>query len=101
VDDLTGFDWSCPSCFLVADDEERTVLTFHPISIASIQTRILLQRYMPTNIALDAIRARGSLKWGIPAMMLAILCLAVANVMTILIARGAPKWLHLLALLCI
>lgn len=40
------------------------------------------------------------LKWGVPAALLAILYLAVANTTTILIDRGAPGWFHLLVLLC-
>ena len=34
-----------------------------------------MRRYMPTNIALDALRSRRGLKWGIPAMLIAILYL--------------------------
>ena len=42
----------------------------------SIRTRAFLRRYMPTNIALDAIRTRRGLKWGIPAMLVAVPVLA-------------------------
>ena len=34
-------------------------------------------------------------------MLLVIPYLAVANILTILIGRGAPGWFHLLVLLCI
>lgn len=37
----------------------------------SAHARYYLRRYMPTNIALDAIRSRRGLKWGTPAMLLA------------------------------
>ena len=38
----------------------------------SVRTRCFLRRYMPTNILLDAIRARRGLRWGVLAMLLAI-----------------------------
>lgn len=38
----------------------------------SIHARCFLRRYIPTNRLLDAIRTRRGLKWGIPAMLLAI-----------------------------
>lgn len=74
---------------------------FRLIWIASIHTRGFLHQYMPTNIVLGKLRTRRGLKWGVPAMLLAIPCLAVANILTILIDRGAPGWFHLLVLLCI
>jgi len=37
---------------------------------ASVHTRYCLRRYMP-NIAVDAMRTRRGLKWGVPAMLLA------------------------------
>lgn len=101
VDDLMGFDRSGPSHFLIAGDKERTVLMFRLIWIVSIHTRDFLHHYMPTNIVLDKLRTRRGLKWGVPAMLLAIPCLAAGNVMTVLIGRGAPGWFHLLVLLCI
>lgn len=77
------------------------MLMFRLIWIASIHTRDFLHRYMPTNIVLGKLRTRRGLKWGVPAMLLAIPYLAVANIMTILIDRGGPGWFHLLVLLCI
>ena len=74
---------------------------FRLIWIASIHTRDFVHRYMPTNIVVGKLRTRRGLKWGVPAMLLAIPYLAVANIMTILIDRGAPGWFHLLVLLCI
>lgn len=67
----------------------------------SVHTRAFLRRYMPTNIALDAIRTRRGLKWGVPAMLLAAPYLLVASICTTLIADGAPGWLNLLVLLCL
>src|SRR5690625_7318401 len=64
----------------------------------SVKTRYFLRRYMPTNILLDAIRTRRGLKWGIPAMLLAVPYLLIANVCVQLIEDGAPRWLHLAVL---
>lgn len=54
---------------------------------------------MPTNIVLDAIRTRRGLRWGVPAMLLALPYLYDASVLTTLIADGAPGWLHLVVLI--
>ena len=65
----------------------------------SVHTRYFLRRYMPTNILLDAIRTRRrGLKWGIPAMLLAIPYLLIANVCVELVEQGGPGWLHLVVL---
>lgn len=65
----------------------------------SVHTRYFLRRYMPTNILLDAIRTRRrGLKWGIPAMLLAIPYFLIANVCVELVEHGAPGWLHLIVL---
>ena len=74
---------------------------FRIIWTLSIYTRIFMRRFMPTNIALDALRTRHGLKWGAPAMLLAIVYFYVASFITVLIAQGSPKWLYLVALLCI
>ncbi|WFN95186.1 sulfate permease [Gordonia sihwensis] len=67
----------------------------------SVRTRYFLRRYMPTNILLDLIRIRRGLKWGIPAMLLAVPYLLAASICTNLIADGGPGWLNLLVLLFI
>lgn len=67
----------------------------------SVHTRAFLRRYMLTNILLDAIRTRRGLKWGVPAMLLAVPCLLAASTFTALIADGGPGWLNLLVLLCL
>jgi len=67
----------------------------------SVAARYYLRRYMPTNIALDAIRTRRGLKWGIPAMLLAVPYLYVASVCVTVINEGGPGWLHLLVILFI
>lgn len=65
---------------------------------ASGNTRYYLRRYMPTNVELDAIRTRRGLKWGVSAMLLAILYLFAASICTSLIADGGPGWLNLIVL---
>lgn len=60
----------------------------------STRIRYLLRRYMPTNILLDAIRTRRGLKWGVPAMLLAVPYIFAAKVLTGLAERGATGWLY-------
>lgn len=70
------------------------MLMFRLIWIASVHTRNFLRSYMPTNVLLDAIRTRRGLKWGVPAMLLAVPYLYVASLLTVLIEDGAPGWLN-------
>jgi hypothetical protein len=60
------------------------------IWVISIHLRNFMRRYMPTNILLDAIRTRRGLKWGVPAMLLAIPYLLAASVCTALIDGERP-----------
>lgn len=71
---------------------------FRLLWAASVSTRYYLRRYMPTNVALDAIRTRRGLKWGVPAMLLAVPYLLAASICTNLIADGSPGWLNLIVL---
>lgn len=66
---------------------------------ASVRIRYFQRRYMPTNILLDLIRTRRGLKWGIPAMLLAVPYLLLASICANLVADGGPGWLNLLVLL--
>ncbi|GAA2071030.1 hypothetical protein GCM10009821_05690 [Aeromicrobium halocynthiae] len=68
---------------------------------ASVRTRDYLRFSMPTNIALDAIRSRRGLKWGVPVMLLAVPYLYAASICTSILADGGPGWLNLLVLLFI
>ena len=68
---------------------------------ASSNIRYFMRRYLPSNVLLDAIRTRRGLKWGVPAMLLAIPYLFVANLCVRLIADGGAGWLHLVVLVCI
>ncbi|WP_417562911.1 sulfate permease [Microbacterium sp.] len=53
-----------------------------------------LLRYAPTNLLLDAIRTRRGLKWGVPAMLLALPYLYAAAICTTIINDGGPEWLY-------
>jgi hypothetical protein len=68
---------------------------------ASMAVHDVLRRYMPTNIIRDLVRTRQGLKWGVPAMLLAVPYFAVAYWLTTLLAGGAPGWLNLLVLVCV
>lgn len=65
----------------------------------SIQVRHFLRRYMPTNILLDRIRTRRGLRWGIPAMLLALPYITVAYWCSALIEDGGSGWLNIIVLL--
>lgn len=68
---------------------------------ASIAVHDFLRRWMPTNVIRDLVRTRRGLKWGVPAMLLAVPYFAAAYWVTTLLANGAPGWLNLLVLLCV
>ncbi|CDK01599.1 conserved hypothetical protein [Microbacterium sp. C448] len=72
---------------------------FRLIWAVSVRTRYFLRRYMPTNMLLDAIRTRRGLRWGVPAMVLAIPYLYAASICAQLAEDGGPGWLHLLVML--
>nr|WP_019160159.1 hypothetical protein [Brevibacterium senegalense] len=57
--------------------------------------------YAPTNLVLNAIRTRRGLKWGVPAMLLAVPYFYAAAICTIIINDGGPSWLYLLVLLLV
>lgn len=67
----------------------------------SIRTRDFMRRYMPSNIVLDLIRTRCGLKWGIPAMLLALPYFGVAYWCTTVIGAGGSGWLNLVVLVCV
>ncbi len=63
--------------------------------------RYYLRQSMPTNIMLDTLRTRRRLKWGVPAMLLAVPYLSAAYLFTVMIDNGAPGWVHLFVVLCV
>lgn len=71
------------------------------IWIASLYVRAFMRRFMPTNIALDKLRTRSGLKWGVPTMLLSVAYFYLATLMSVLIDDGASKWLYVVMLVCI
>lgn len=71
---------------------------FRLIWIASIHLAGFFRRWMPTNILLDKIRTRQGLKWGVPAMLIAIPYLYAASLLIVIINDGGPGWLNLIML---
>lgn len=67
----------------------------------SVRTRILLRRWMPTNILLDNLRTRHGLKWGVPAMGLGLACLLIAAASITLIDEGWSQGLYIVFALCL
>lgn len=72
---------------------------FRSIWAASVRAHTILS-YAPTNLLLAATRTRRGLRWGIPAMLLAIPYLLAAHWCVTTIEAGGPGWLNLLVLLC-
>lgn len=66
----------------------------------SVRTYIVLQRYAPTNRLINHLRTRTGLRWGVPAMLLAVPYMAVAVGCVLLIEHGWTEWLYLPFLLC-
>jgi hypothetical protein len=58
-----------------------------------------LRRFMPANIVLDAIHTRRGLKWGVPAMILAVPYGVGTILCAGLVEAGGSGWLNALALL--
>ncbi len=59
------------------------------------------QRTMPTNMMIRAMHARRGLKWGVPAMLLAVVYVVIAAALAQWVAGGAPGWINLLVLVCL
>lgn len=74
---------------------------FRLIWITSIHIRYFMRRWMPTNVLLDKIRTRSGLKWGVPAMLVAIPYLYAASLLTVIIQDGGPGWLNILVLIAL
>lgn len=74
---------------------------FALIWVVVARTRLAFRRFMPTNVLLDAIHTRRGLKWGVPAMLLAVPYGLAALLSFELADGGAPGWLFLVGVLCI
>lgn len=72
---------------------------FGLVLVTVTRARGILLRLMPTNLVLDAIHTRRGLKWGVPAMLLAVPYGLAAVYCVGLVERGAAGWLNLFALL--
>lgn len=72
---------------------------FRLIWTASVSTHSILS-YAPTNLLIAATRTRRGLRWGVPAMLLAIPYLLAAHWCVTTIEAGGSGWLNLLVLLC-
>lgn len=77
--------------------DERPVM-FRLVWTLSVRTRDYLHHYMPSNRLLAAIRTRRGLKWGIPAMLVALPYILIAGICSGSAADGGPGWLHLIVL---
>lgn len=73
---------------------------FRLVWAASIHIHTVL-RWVPTNLLLNRLRTRRGLKWGIPAMLIAVAYLLAAASCTQLMKNGGPGWLNLLVVLSI
>ncbi len=74
---------------------------FRSIWILSIYVRAFMRRCMPTNVILNLIRRRQGLKWGVPAMALAIPYLLIAFWCVNFTAAGGPGWVNFVTLLAL
>ncbi len=61
--------------------------------------RDFLNRWMPTNRLLAAIRTPRGLKWGVPAMGIGVFYFLAASALAAVIRDGGPEWLYTLVLL--
>ncbi|MFC8682336.1 sulfate permease [Microbacterium ureisolvens] len=59
------------------------------------------QRTMPTNILIRATHTRRGLKWGVPAMLLAVVYVVIGAALAQWVAGGASGWINLLVLVCL
>jgi len=72
---------------------------FGMLWMLSTRVRHFLRRYMPTNILIAVLHSRRGLKWGVPAMLLAVPYFFAAAVFAGMVAQGRPGWLNILVLL--
>ncbi|WP_404434212.1 sulfate permease [Microbacterium lacus] len=72
---------------------------FALIWMLSTRIRFFLRRYAPTNILLAALHTRRGLKWGVPAMLLAVPYLFGVVLCAEAAAHTGDAWLNFLVLL--
>ncbi|MGO4680192.1 sulfate permease [Microbacterium sp. 2MCAF23] len=61
----------------------------------------VMQHFIPSLRLLARLRRRDRLKWGIPAMLIAVPYLFVASTCVEIVADGGPGWLNLVVLWCL
>lgn len=83
---------------LVAEHLKSFVM-FGLIWAVTARTHYALRRFMPTNMVLDVIHTRPGLKWGVPAMLLAVPYALAALFCAGQVNTGGSGWLNVLALL--
>ena len=71
------------------------------ILAATARSCFFLRRFMPTAVVIDAINTRHGLKWGVPAMLLAVPYALAAIYCRSQVDAGGPGWLNLLVILCL
>ncbi len=74
---------------------------FELILAATARSSFFMRRIMPTAIVIDAINTRRGLKWGVPAMLLAVPYAIAAVYCRAQIEAGGAGWLNLLVILCL
>ena len=74
---------------------------FESILAATARSCFFLLRFMPTAVVIDAINTRHGLKWGVPAMLLAVPYALAAIYCRLQVDAGGPGWLNLLVILCL
>ncbi|WP_104200577.1 sulfate permease [Cryobacterium sp. Y29] len=74
---------------------------FEFILAATARSYSFLRRFMPTAVVIDAINTRRGLKWGVPAMLLAVPYALAAIYCRSRVDAGGPGWLNLLVILCL
>lgn len=72
---------------------------FEFILAATARSYYFLRRFMPSNVVIDAINTRRGLKWGVPAMLLAVPYGFAAAYCAGLVEAGGSGWLYVLVLL--
>ena len=71
---------------------------FEFILAATARSYFFLRRFMPTALVIDAIHTRRGLKWGVPAMLLAVPYALAAIYCRAQVEAGGSGWLNLLVL---
>ncbi|WP_199185291.1 sulfate permease [Cryobacterium sp. Y50] len=74
---------------------------FEFILAATARSYFFVRWFMPTAIVIDAINTRRGLKWGVPAMLLAVPYVIAAIYCRSQVEAGGPGWLNLLVILCL